>query len=687
MALKTWKIKEAERPIDAEMARKWSLTPLLCKCLEARNWTNDEQLEALFSGTTVFHDPFLFHDMQAAVARIRRAVQQHERITVYGDYDVDGVTSSYLLSTELTRQGATCDVYIPERNGEGYGLNAEAIGKIAERGTTLLITVDCGVTAVEEVRIAYERGMQVIITDHHEPSDVLPVCEALLNPKCADCGYPFAGLAGVGVALKLASALRGDGADSLDTYGDLVTLGTIADVVPLTDENRSIVSRGLESILYTTNKGLAALNRAAAFCDAAHSAEDVAFKLAPKMNAAGRMRSAHEAFKLLQSRTADEAESRAAYLSILNTERQDEEKRISQEAESMINPRRLTTSRAICLLGDTWKHGIIGISAAKLAERYHVPTVLFAPDGELIRGSARGVEGFDLFAAMNRAVEGLNGRCGGHTMAAGVTLPANAFDEFRRRFESICQHDPALSAETSVVWVDCEVQPEELTEESIASLARLEPFGAGNERPQLCLRNARIEEMIPIGGGKHLKMTVSAGGKRWNLLAFRQQRDRFPHRRGDVVDLVFTASLESYRGAATVKLILTDLQPCAAVREKEADAVQRFQTLKAGGMVTGTFPNRRTLGQIWRRLLELAPGGSLTPAQLAVGIQTGLTDIMDVLTAIEAFDEAGLIECISFDAINYQSDLFIRLCAEPHQKADLQATPIYARFAAGGGQA
>lgn len=686
MALKTWKIKEAARQMNAEMVRKWSLTPLLRRCLEARDWIDEEQLEALFDGKTVFHDPFLFRDMQTAVMRINRAIQMNERITVYGDYDVDGVTSTYLLYTELTRRGANCDVYIPERYGEGYGLNLDAIGKIADRGTTLLITVDCGVTAVEEVRAAYARGMQVILTDHHEPAEELPVCEAILNPKCANSGYPFVGLAGVGVVLKLVSAMREDGADSLEEYGDLVTLGTIADVVPLIDENRSIVSKGLEKILYTSNKGLAALNRSAAFCDAAHGAEDVAFKLAPKMNAAGRMRSAYDAFKLLQSRTADEAESRAAYLSILNTERQDEEKRISQEAEAMINPRRLAISRAICLMGDTWQHGIIGISAAKLVERYHVPTVLFAPDGDLIRGSARGVEGFDLFTAMNRAVEGL-GRCGGHTMAAGVTLPASAFDEFRRRFESICQHDPALSDDASVVQIDCEVQPDELTEENIASLARLEPFGAGNERPQLCLRNACIEEMIPIGGGKHLKMTVRAGGKRWNLLAFRQLRDRFPYRRGDVVDLVFTASLETYRGASSVKLILTDIQPCADVREKEADAVQRYRTLMAGGSVVASFPDRRVLGQIWRRIVELAPGGPITPAQLYAGVSTGSIDAIDILIAITAFDEAGLIECISFGKMDYQSDLFIRLCAEPHQKADLQATQIYAILAAGGGQA
>ena len=677
MARKTWKLKEIKQTIDAGTAAHFMLSNLLRKCLEARGITAPEQIEAALGSGTELRDPFLFRDMQAAVDRIRQAIASGEKITVFGDYDADGVTSSYLLHTELAKQGADCALYIPERDGEGYGMNQDAVDNIAADGTKLIITVDCGVTAIEDIRRAYEHGMQVIVTDHHEPKEALPVCEALLDPKCAGSGYPFDGLAGVGVAFKLICALRGDAESAAEDYGDVVALGTVADVVPLTDENRRIVFDGLDRILYTKNKGLAALNRASAFCDAAHSAEDVAFKLAPKINAAGRMRTAYDAVKLLQSRTVDEAESRAAYLSILNTERQTEEKRVTAEAEAMINPHRLAAAHALVLAGDTWKHGVVGISAAKLAETYGVPTVLFAPDGELLRGSARGIEGFDLFQALGRATEGL-GHCGGHRMAGGVTISADAFDTFRRRFEAICKKEMVALHAATALSIDCEVQPSELTEKEIAALARLEPFGAGNERPLLLLRNARIEELIPIGAGKHLRMTISAENRRLQVLAFRCQRERFRFNRGDFADLVVTASVESYRGASTVKLILSDIQPCENRRSQEEQAQQLFETVAAGEPAAeASFPGRQVLGQIWRRIVSLIPGGAMiTPAQIGAGVPTA--NAFDVLAAIAAFEEAGLIECVHFGEAGYDEEMAVRICAEPNQKADLHATKIYA---------
>lgn len=677
MAFNEWQVRTVQKRIDAETAARLSLPPLLRRCLEARGVTEPEEIEAAVGSGSAFFDPFLLPDMERAATRITAALENQEKITVYGDYDVDGVTSAYLLSRELKRLGADCSVYIPDRVGEGYGMNIEAVEKIAADGTRLIVTVDCGVTAVEEIARAYALGMQVVVTDHHEPQEVLPACEAVVDPKRADSVYPFRELAGVGVAFKLVCALRGENASAFEDYGDIIALGTVADVVSLIMENRRIVSEGLEKLLYTQNKGLAALNRAAGFCDAAHSAADVAFKLTPKLNAAGRMRSAYEALALLQSGTDDEADRRAAYLCALNTERQAEEGRVSAEAEAMLDARRVAENHAVVLAGATWKHGIVGISAAKLTEKYGWPVVLFAPDGELLRGSARSVEGFDVFEALTRAAGAL-GTCGGHKMAAGVTIPAVCFEEFRERFEAVCRGELASGGPVCALRIDCEVRAAELDRESVASLSRLEPFGAGNERPVFCLRNARVEELIPIGSGKHLRMAVSAEGKRLSVIAFRRQRERFRYACGDFVDLAFTAELDTYRGVSSVKLFLNDILPCGERRARESEAVRLLRAAAAGERPAGmAFPDRRVLGAVWRRTAELAPGGAMTPALVHCGLPAAVSEV-ETLVALTAFEEAGLIECDRFGAADFNGEMTVRVCAGNSQKADLSATKIYA---------
>ena len=674
MAAIQWNFRTADRSMDPVLAEQYHLSPLLRRCLEVRGLCSEAQLEAVLGSCDPFTDPYLLNDMSAAVDQIRRAVEAGEKITVYGDYDVDGVTSSYLLSRELKRMGADCDVYIPDRVGEGYGMHEDAIAHIAEDGTRLIVTVDCGVTAIREVAHAYELGLRVVITDHHEPQPTLPVCEAVVDPKRADCTAPFRHYAGVGVAFKLVCALRGENESTFADYGDLVALGTVADVVSLTGENRYFVSHGLELLLNTRNKGLAALNRSAGFCDAACSATDAAFKLIPKLNAAGRMRSAYDALKLLQCVTPDEADSRASYLSLLNTERQNEEGRVSDEAEQMLDGARIARVRSIVLAGGEWPHGVIGISAAKLSEKYNCPVVLFAADGENLRGSARSVEGFDIFDALTRATEGI-GSCGGHRMAAGLSIPAEYYALFRQRFEAICREELSSRPPNSLT-VDCVVPAGELTPENLADLNRLEPFGAENERPVFCLRGVRIEELFPIGGGKHLRMTVSADGCRLAVMAFRRQKDRFRFRNGDTVDLVFTAELDSYRGNESVKLILQDIHPAEEQLCREDAASVSLRTLLDGGSCSASFPDRRTLGAIWRRVAELADGSVITPALVHRALPANVTEL-DTLVAITAFEQAGLIACAYMNGPDFNGDMTVRV-RPVDSKADLCATPICA---------
>ena len=681
MALNKWEIRTIQQPIDAAVAAQFSLSPLLKRCLEARGMTDSAAIASATGIGAPFSDPLLIGGMEAAAARIKRAIDCGEKITVYGDYDVDGVTASFVLSSALQNLGADCAVYIPDRVGEGYGMNCAAVEKIAADGTKLIVTVDCGVTSVAEIALAYERGMQVVVTDHHEPKEILPTCEAIVDPKCGPRdGSSFYDLSGVGLAFKLVCALRGETESVFAEYGDVVALGTVADVVSLTMENRRIVALGLEQLLYTKNLGLGALNRASGFCDAAHTATDIAFKLSPKLNAAGRMRSAFEALKLLQAETEDDAERQAALLCALNTERQSEEKRVSTEAKAALAELPLPLS-AIVLQGKQWKHGVVGISAAKLAEKYGCPTILFAPDGELLRASGRSVEGFDLVAALVRATDGI-GICGGHKMAAGVTIPAENFAEFRTRFEAICRAErPQDSGVT--LQIDCEVGAGDLTEENVSALSRLEPFGAGNEKPVFALRNARIEDLVPIGAGKHLRMVVSADGRRLSVLAFRQRRERFRYRIGDRVDLAFTAEVESYRGISSVKLILEDILPSAELLAEE-DAANRMWQAAVDGFPAADlrFPPRRTLGMLWRRVVELVAEGPLLPAMLCAGTDS---NAVETLIALTAFEQAGLIRCPAEEPWRFGDARTVRICAEQNKKADLCETEIYAILMRQGG--
>ena len=672
MAFNHWEFRKMEHRITADLAASYRLSPLLRRCLEARGIVDSASIASATGVGAPFSDPLLIDGMQAAKTCIRAALANGEKITVYGDYDVDGVTATYLLSSALRRLGADCGVYIPDRVGEGYGMNREAVEKIASDGTKLIVTVDCGVTAVAEIALAYELGMRVVVTDHHEPKEILPICEAIVDPKRAPRdGSSYYDLSGVGLAFKLASALLGDCETVFAEYGDVIALGTVADVVSLTMENRRIVSQGLEQLLYTKNYGLAALNRAAGFCDATHTATDVAYKLTPKLNAAGRMRSALEALKLLESDSDDAAERQAALLCALNTERQSEEKRVSSDAEAALlaDP---APKAAIVLCGEQWKHGVVGISAAKLAEKYGCPTVLFAPDGDVIRASARSVEGFDLVEALVRATEGI-GICGGHKMAAGVTLPVEHFEEFRKRFEAICRAERTQANGVPLV-IDCETSPQELTEENITDLSRMEPFGAGNEKPIFAMRDVCIEDMIAIGAGKHVRMVVSSGGRRMNVLAFRRRRERMEYRIGDMIDVAFTAEVESYRGISSVKLILVDLRPSEALQAEEEVAVRLWKAAVDGYPAEQlAFPSRRTLGTLWRRVTELAAEGPITPALVCAGTDANAVETMLALTV---FTQAGLLECDA-NCTDYRAERAVRICADPSTKADLCATELY----------
>ena len=539
---------DAEAACVRKIADEVGILPLTARVLYNRGCHSPEQARAFLQmSDEKMHDPFLLCDIEKAVARIRRAVEQKERIAIYGDYDVDGVTSVSLLYLVLSGMGADVGYYIPSRTRDGYGVSCAAIDMLAkQRQVKLIVTVDTGITAVEETAYARERGIDMVITDHHECHAELPDACAVVNPHRPDCDYPFRELAGVGVVFKLLCAYemtlcaeRGEPVVEgvrrvCDAYADLVALGTIADVMPIVDENRIIVAYGLRKIAGNCRPGLSALidatlpstkmrggfpvpltpqERAEGRRKRINSGF-IGFGIAPRINAAGRMSSASEAVELLLSDTEESARTLAQRLCEVNARRQVEENRVAEQAYRMIeetlDPE---NDRVIVLEDDTWPQGIVGIVASRVTERYGLPSILISFDGatrgypcadDIGKGSGRSVKGMNLVEAL-MACEPLLVRFGGHELAAGMSIQRGNIERFRRRIneyarQRLCDEELAVHLDA-----DCEVEPGELTMELAQELNLLEPFGVSNPVPQFILRDMRVERVTPLGGGKHTK--------------------------------------------------------------------------------------------------------------------------------------------------------------------------------------
>ncbi len=667
-----WKYRQSNGTISSAEKTRFGLTDLLCRCLEARGLTESDRLADLFGGGCALHDPLELKDMDKAVNRIRAALDAGEKIAVYGDYDADGVTATYLMTHWLSQQGCEAVTYLPDRVAEGYGLHQGAVEKLAQEGVQLLITVDCGVTAVAEIAGAMALGMDVVVTDHHEPGPVLPACTAVVDPCRKDCTYPFRGLAGVGVVMKLLCALEGDSEKILERYGEIVAVGTVADMMPMTDENRRIVTRGVEKLAGLGNPGLRTLCEMTAKGERL-SAETISFRLAPRLNAAGRMGSAEDAIALLRATDRDTACQAADLLCSRNLQRQAAEAEIYNRAVSMVNaqPEVYAGRKSIVLMGQDWLHGVLGIVAARLTERYGLPAVLFARDGEgMLKGSARGVDGLDLFTALHEAVEGI-GTCGGHRRAAGVSLPEEQLEIFAERLGRICAETLSQADVGKTLLIDLPVPLNALRVAEIEALERLEPFGEENPKPLFSLE-ATLTAITPIAQGKHLRLTVEDGGMAAEVMAFGYTRNRFRYREGDRVEMAVIPSVSLWRGNKAVKLILEDIRPLSHVREAELAAQQAIEEESVSELI---FPEREKQVAVWQTLRRLNPEETVTPAVLACGIRN--VDAAETLLILRAFYEAGLIDCICLNGWHCQGEMQPQVKPASGGKADLTDTEIY----------
>ncbi len=560
MTRKTWVVHAPDRDRQAALVQALSISPITACVLLARGVATEQEARAWLAPGSL-HDPFLLPDMETAVRRLHHAVTTGERVCFYGDYDVDGMAATSLYLSFFQGLGANATWYIPHRIGEGYGLNDKALRRLGQDGVTLLVTSDCGTTAHPQVEVATRSGIEVIITDHHQPDGRLPAALAVLNPHRTDSAYPFSGLCSGGLAYKVAQAyvaMFGAGDRALELMQDLVALATVADVVPLQDENRLLVRRGLELITRGSRCGLRALKRTAGV-DRACTAGSVAFRLAPRLNAAGRMAQADLGVRLLTTESDLEARELAEQLERLNRERQRIELDTTSEAVEEVGS--AEPPPALVLWSRHWHPGVIGIVAARLVERYHRPAVVIAVNEQGIgKGSARSVPGLDLFQAFGQCQSLLEG-FGGHRAAAGLTIHESSLMAFRERFTRIVSDWAGEQPQVPTLHVDAEVSLVEVDRRLVRELAMLHPHGAGNPEPTLAVRNLAILDTRVVGEG-HLKLTVrhrhspafeSIGFRMGSLAGLGVLAQR-------PVDLAFVPELSSWNGLDRVQLRIRDVR-------------------------------------------------------------------------------------------------------------------------------
>lgn len=624
MTKKVWmevQLDEAQQMQAQQLAHMLHCAPVVGRLLVSRGLTDRAAMERFLStDLRQLEDPFQMKGMEQACHIIGRAVHRRWPITIYGDYDVDGVTSTSTLVTYFTHIGCPVDYYIPDRMEEGYGINPEAVRRIAQRGTKLIITVDCGITAIDEVALAHELGMQVVVTDHHECGEQLPQADALINPHQPGCPYPFKDLAGVGVAFKLVCALHHSlggkvDKDFLEYFLDIVSIGTIADVMPLLGENRIIVGRGLERIRTSERPGLQALLYHSGVQQGKKiTAGTVGFTLAPRINAAGRVGSALHAARLFLTQDNIEAHQVAQDLCEENQLRQKTEMDIMQEALAMLQQQNFDVAqeRMVVLWHEGWHHGVIGIVASRINDIYHCPVILIALEGEIGKGSGRSIEGFNLFHALEHCSDLLT-RFGGHEMAAGLTVERGKLESLKQRLlEYAAAH---ISPENLVprLRVDARLSEEELNVQTVREIARLEPYGVGNPTPVFRVDDAEIVDLLAISNDKHIRLLLRKGETNLTAFAFSTRLEEFPFSRGDRVDVVCTVDINEYRGRESVQLVLKDVHLTEEQsRQEEAYRLlyrQVRQQTAQPQQVAAVLPDRRSFVAVYSYMKRKAVAG------------------------------------------------------------------------------
>ena len=580
-----WILKPFDEEIASRLSAECGLLPLTARLLAQRGTTTAAQVEFfLGGGCDSLWDPYLLKDMDKAVNRIKDALANGERICIYGDYDVDGVTSTTTLYKYLHSKGADCGYFIPERLTDGYGLNKTAVRKLANK-YSLIITVDTGVTAIEETALAKECGVDIIITDHHSCRTELPDAVAVINPQRFDDEYPFKSLAGVGVVFKLLCALEGDAGKILDTYGDFVALGTVADVMPLIGENRIIVREGIKSIAKLQNKGLAALMKCTGIVKYGRlsrtvNASTLGFVVSPKLNAAGRIAKAELAAALLLCEDEAVADTLACELCEINKQRQEMELSIFESVKEQIPPQ-LDNPIFVCG-SEGWHQGVVGIVASRITERYVRPCVLFSYENGIAKGSARSVKGISIIEALTECNDILS-EYGGHELAAGLSIKRELVPELTER---LCTYVDSIVSEKRVrtLEIDLECELSDITVDAVKQIISLEPFGNENNQPLFLVRRATLDSVTPVGNAMHVKLSVVSDIKQTSpitAMCFGVPMDKFELQQGDVCDIAFAVDINEYGGNTTAQLIVKAIRRAESSSPDLTEFRQFYRLLKS----------------------------------------------------------------------------------------------------------
>jgi single-stranded-DNA-specific exonuclease len=558
--IKKWEFYNSDEKLVDEICEKYNLNKVIGKIIVNRHVVNDEDVRIFITPTRDdFHDPFLFKGMDVAVERIIKAINNKEKILIYGDYDVDGITSTTVLKKYLMDRGISVDTYIPNRLHEGYGLNKNAIDTIKERNIDLIITVDCGISAIEEVDYAVSLGMDVIVTDHHEVGEKLPNALAVIDAKRKDNTYPFRSLAGVGVVFKLIQALSIKleiKPEEYLKYLDLVCVGTISDIVPLEGENRTIAKLGLMLIKVTRNLGLRELIKSSGYKEI--DSNTISFGVAPRINACGRMGHEEEALKLFLAEDLESATKITKELNEYNTLRQSTEKAIYEEAVQEIDRNHLDEKNSIVLGGKGWHHGVIGIVSSKVTDKYYKPSILLSFEDDIAKGSGRSVPGFDLYEGLTKC-EDLLEKYGGHSMAVGLTLKKENLEKFKERFEQIAK-EKNIKELVPIIYIDDELKLKDINMELVKSLSILEPFGEANKVPLFLIRNLKIDSIRALSEGRHLKLTLRDENFVINAIGFELGYLAEEYRIGDRIDVVGTLEINSFNGFSSIQINMKDIR-------------------------------------------------------------------------------------------------------------------------------
>ncbi len=647
MRRKKWTVAKCDKDFAALVAQELSVAPFAALLATSRGLDDIKEIERFFdTDAQLTLDPMSIKDMDAASERINLAIDGFERICVFGDYDADGVTATALLYSYLETRGADVMRYIPDRVKEGYGLNCNAIEYLASLGVKLIVTVDNGVSAIEEAKKCKKLGIDLVITDHHKVGDELPDAIAVVDPHREDCPSDFKEMSGVGVAFKLVCALEGGEENMLlSEYGDLVALGTIGDVVTLTGENRVMVRKGLRMINEEPRPGISALLHEAGMDRKLFTSSTASFTVCPRINAAGRMSSANKALELLLCDDDDDAAFIAEEINALNTKRQQTETDIFSQADRMLsdNPEMLN-DRILVVDGEGWHQGVIGIVAARMVEKYGRPCVVISRDGENAKGSCRSIEGFSIYDAIESVSDCLD-HFGGHTLAAGLGLKSSRIFELRCRLNEYAANKEMPFA---LQKIDCRLQPGSISLDLLSTLAYLEPFGAGNPQPCFGLFGVRIDDISAVSDGKHIRMSVSKNGARTGVVYFGMNEMFFPYEKGDIVDLAVNLDRNVYNGDERVSVIVRGMRLSNTDEEKVLSSIRLIDKFQRNEALTPEeakrmLPDRELEVNVFK-YLKSKPLRDKCCELLCVRLGDDGESLAKINTVIDVMVEMGILE-------------------------------------------